>query len=120
MSQSSGFDIRFAGPDGPTGSPGAGQVVVAVAGELDVASSPELERELLAVLNGGVSEVVVDASGLGFVDASGIGALVRAAEAARRSGGRLVLRRPSEAAQRVLDLLHLDGSLPVEGGSPPS
>jgi anti-anti-sigma factor len=57
---------------------------------------------------------VVDLSAVEFVDASGIGVLIWAAHQAADRGGRLTLRRPSRAVRVVLDLLELDGALPIE------
>ena len=94
------------------------RTVVAISGELDVATSPELEREVLALLQEGVSEVVVDASGVDFIDASGIGVLVGGVNLARETGGQLVLRGTSEATRRLLDLLDLNGALPIENPPP--
>ena len=78
------FDIRVEVDAQPDGSDQVVErTVVAVSGELDVATSPALEREVLALLQEGVGEVVVDASGLEFIDASGIGVFVGAANTAR-------------------------------------
>ena len=88
--------------------------VVFMVGEFDVATSPRFEREVLAALGAGVSAVVVDASQVEFIDASGIGVLVGVANRVRELGGRLVLRNPSKPTRRLLDLLGLDGALPVE------
>jgi anti-sigma B factor antagonist len=109
------FEIRVdAGAQRDGSTEVVGRTVVAISGELDLATSPELEREVLALLQEGVIEVVVDASGVDFIDASGIGVLVGAANRARETGGQLVLRGTSEATRRLLDLLDLNGALPVE------
>jgi anti-sigma B factor antagonist len=113
------FDIRVEVDAHPDGSDQVVErTVVAVSGELDVATSPALEREVLALLQEGVGEVVVDASGLDFIDASGIGVLVGAANLAREAGGQLVLRGTSEATRRLLDLLELNATLPAEESPP--
>lgn len=67
--------VVFDGVDGP------GPVAV-VAGEVDVATSPELERRITALAESGVPRVVVDLQAVEFIDASGIGALMAAANAA--------------------------------------
>jgi anti-sigma B factor antagonist len=109
------FEISV-GPDARRdgSADGGTRTVLAVVGELDVATSPELEREVLALLGRGVSEVVVDASRVEFIDASGIGVLVGAANTARETGAQLVLRGTSAATRRLLDLLDLTGALPIE------
>ena len=58
--------------------------------------------------------LVVDVSGLRFVDASGISVLLEAQHALARTGGSLVLRRPPRMVRRVVQLLDLSGDLPEE------
>jgi anti-sigma B factor antagonist len=93
--------------DGPPG------VLLTIAGELDVASSPRLEAELRQLLDAGNIRVVIDMADVEFIDASGIGLLVTAADRARAEGGYLLLRRPTERTRRVIDVLGLNGALPV-------
>lgn len=95
---------------------GAEESIVRVAGEIDAASSVEL-CAALAAAGSQAHRLVVDLEGVAFIDAAGIDVLVDAARAASAVGRTLVLRTPSAAVQRVLDLLSLDGILPVEGAS---
>ena len=50
--------------------------VVAATGELDVYTSPNLRQSLDSVLAEGAEKVVVDLTGLSFIDSSGLGVLV--------------------------------------------
>ena len=84
-----------------------------IVGELDVASSPQLEAELTALLDAGNVHIVIDMAGVQFIDASGIGTLVTAADRARAAGGGIVLSRPTGRVKRVIDMLKLNGALPV-------
>ncbi len=52
-------------------------------------------------------------SGVTFIDASGIGVLVAAANLARQAGGGLSLLAPSRQVRRLLGVLHLDAILPA-------
>jgi anti-sigma B factor antagonist len=83
-------------------------VTLLLAGELDVATAPELERTLQAVLANGQNEILVDMEATGFIDCSGMKVLIRAAQSARRGGGFLVLQKPSRVVQRMLQILSLD------------
>ena len=87
---------------------------VTVAGEIDFATSPQLRQALADVLRTKGRDTVVDLSAVAFVDASGIGVLVGAANLANSGGGQLLLRRPSRAVLLLLDHLDLDGVLAVE------
>ena len=89
-------------------------VVLSVAGELDLATSPKLDAELQRRLRAGALDVMVDLSHVTFIDAAAVGVLAVAAENAKRAGGSLVVRQPSPSVLKVFDILGLDGSLPVE------
>jgi anti-sigma B factor antagonist len=78
--------------------------VIALNGELDLASAPELERELRDAEATEPSRVVIDLKGLGFMDSTGLQALLRARERASSSSYELVLRRGSHQVQRVFEL----------------
>jgi anti-anti-sigma factor len=63
------------------------EVVVAVSGEIDVATRAQLVSSLRAAVGmSGVKTVVVDLTHTSFIDASGIGALVLGRQAARTAG----------------------------------
>lgn len=103
-----------AGPDfGLAVSEEAGRLVVEVSGELDVATSPLL-RAAVAELADRDLPIVLDTAAVSFMDSTGLGALLTL----RRDptvGTRLVLRRPSDAVRRVLDLTRTDGLFEIEG-----
>jgi anti-anti-sigma factor len=76
-----------------------------LSGELDLASTPTLERELAAIEpSAGRRRVLIDLSGVGFMDSTGLQALLRARERANEHGAELVLRRGSHQVQRVFEL----------------
>jgi anti-anti-sigma factor len=94
--------------------------MLSVAGELDLATAEELTRRLDAIGQGD-GDLTLEASGLSFVDSTGVRALLRVAE--RLQGrGRLILRSPTPAVRRVLRLMGLTRpalGLLVEDGAPP-
>jgi anti-sigma B factor antagonist len=73
-------------------------------GELDLASAPELERVLEAVI-GDSSVVIVDLSGVTFVDCAGL----RPVRRALREGGSLAQVRLSGARPFVQRVVHTAG-----------
>lgn len=85
--------------------------MVAVSGELDVASSQVLERELEKLQ--GAALIVVDLRGLSFIDSTGLGVLVRAHQAAEEQGRRFGLVRGNGQVNRLLSLTGLDEELLV-------
>jgi anti-anti-sigma factor len=96
---------------------GAGPVVV-VAGEIDLAAVDQLEGALDRAGAGG-RRLVVDLSGVRFIDSSGLHLLVRAFVRRREAGGEAVLRDPSPTVVRLLAMTGVAGVLPVEGGRDP-
>ena len=64
--------------------------------------------------------VVVDVSGLDFLDSSGVHGLITAHHAARSSGGRLFVVNPTGSVATVLDLTGVGALLrPPPGPLPP-
>lgn len=63
-----------------------GMLVISAAGDLDLAAAETFEREIAAVMTTGVSGVVVDLSGVAFVDSAGINALLKGRRMADEHG----------------------------------
>lgn len=82
-------------------------VVLTLGGELDIASVPALQERLDRAMCGKAA-VVIDLSGLRFIDSSGLDLLVRTERHLRDSGARLVLVRGPRAVHRVFALTRLD------------
>jgi anti-anti-sigma factor len=74
---------------------------VYVGGELDIATTPQLERTLDASQ---ARLVVLDLRELAFIDGCGIHAIIRAGIRARQAGRRLVLVRVPSNVDRMLAL----------------
>jgi anti-anti-sigma factor len=75
---------------------------VRVSGELDIATTPHLERTLNAASQARL--VVLDLRELAFIDLCGMRAIVSASSRARRAGRRLVLVRVPSSVDRILTL----------------
>lgn len=89
--------------------PHTGVTVVALEGEIDLATVPGMRARLAAAARREECEcLVVDLAGVGFLDASGVGALVAARRSMAARGGRLVLARPRPVVSRVLEILGMD------------
>jgi anti-anti-sigma factor len=84
-----------------------------VEGELDLSTSPSMGEALLEELNRGRS-VVLDLSGITFIDSTGLNTLVAALRSCEANGGSLALgpNLPSQVT-RVLEITGLDALLPI-------
>lgn len=77
--------------------------VLSVSGELDISTARILDGRLRALLQDH-RRVVLDLSGLSFIDSSGLAVLIAAARAAESDGGAFAVRAVSPVALRVLEL----------------
>ena len=84
-----------------------GAVVASLSGDVDLESSPRARELLLGLVRGG-RKVLVDLSGVGYIDSSGVASLIEAFQLARRGGTGFALVAPTPSALRVLELARLD------------
>jgi anti-sigma B factor antagonist len=84
--------------------------VVDVGGELDLYTAPSFRESVLeAAGDTDPPKVIVDFRGLGFIDSSGLGAIVACLKHLRERGGDLALAAPEGSGlRRLLDLTGLD------------
>ena len=83
------------------------RVVIKLAGELDLATVPQLRQVLDAHARGGQT-MVLDLREVEFVDSMGLAALVRARHRAIARGAKLELIAPPEPVYKVFTLTRLD------------
>jgi anti-anti-sigma factor len=89
---------------------------IAVAGELDLATSPQLDQKIGETLLDSVNQLTIDLSRLTFVDSSGLRLLIALHDRAREEGWRLSLVAPSEPARAIFQVSGADGHLPFVDG----
>jgi anti-sigma B factor antagonist len=93
-----------------------GSHLIALSGELDMASCPALESELRRAEADGSERIVVDLRGLEFIDSTGIALLVDAARRSKQDSDRLrLVPSLSDDVRRLIELCGLDHSLPFVG-----
>ncbi|MEV4139917.1 STAS domain-containing protein [Dactylosporangium sp. NPDC049742] len=90
-----------------TSTPGS-PTVVAVTGELDVATSAELRQYLHARLDDGVTALTVDLTGVAFLDSTALSVFVGVYKRLHEAGSGLTLVAPHERLLRVFRLTALD------------
>jgi anti-sigma B factor antagonist len=93
---------------------GADSYAVAVTGELDLHSAPQVQARLDDLLDAGARSVVVDLMGVSFIDSAGLGVLLSASKSLKTSGGELVLAADDRRILRVLEITGLERSIHVE------
>jgi anti-sigma B factor antagonist len=88
--------------------------VIAVSGELDLSTAPDLERPLEAAVDGGETPVLIDLSKCEFIDSTGIALIVRAWQRLNGDNAGLAICCPTDQVRRVLGISGLDRSIPVQ------
>jgi anti-sigma B factor antagonist len=93
---SPGFSVRI--------RPDRDRVVVALGGELDLATVPRAERWVRELYGRGFTSVALDLRELAFVDSSGLHLLLRLDDLAAADGCRFALVDGGGPIRRLLDL----------------
>lgn len=93
---------------------------ILVAGELDMATAPQLLDAVQAVVReGGAPGIVIDLFGVAFMDSSGLSALLRCQRAAGAAGCEFMLALPlPRPVERVIDISGVRPSFIFESSPP--
>ena len=90
------------------------RVEIAIEGELDLATAPQLETEFGRVRErNGVELVVVDLRNLAFLDSTGLEAIVKFEARTRADGVEMVIVRGPRAVERLFSVMQLDQKLRI-------
>jgi anti-sigma B factor antagonist len=92
---------------------GADAFVVSAAGELDLASYEVLDRELAGAIDRGCRRLIVDLTGVTFIDSAAMGALVVNARRLPDDGGCVVVADDPRIL-RVFEITGLDRTFEIE------
>ncbi len=79
-----------------------------LSGELDYHSSPELREKLSELTGKQTSKILVDLSGVDYMDSSGIATFVEAFQKTKRYQGRLILAALTDTVRGVFEIAKLD------------
>jgi anti-anti-sigma factor len=92
--------------------------VIHVQGEIDIQTAERL-RDAIEPHMGPGQAIVLDLSGVRFMDSTCITVLVQARGALTQDGGSIILRNPSEFARRVLDVTGIEFILDEDAADHP-
>lgn len=96
-----------------TSSEHQGVVVVAVTGDVDIATSPRLRQELLNLLWSRPARLIVALERVPFMDATGLGVIAVVHRYAYLTGTQLRIAGPRRLVRKMLSLTGMDKTLPV-------
>lgn len=89
-----------------------GAMCLSVSGDLDLASVPLLLGHLNRAAEG-TANVIIDLSGLRYIDSSGINTLLAAGKIFARKGHQIVLAAASPMMLRLLRIINLEQAMPI-------
>ncbi|WP_409490045.1 STAS domain-containing protein [Amycolatopsis sp. cmx-11-12] len=87
-------------------------VTIEVVGDIDISTSPRLLTETRALLAGWAGVAVIDMTGVGFCDSSGLSVLVQLNRSCTESGIELRIT-PSKVLHRAIELTGLLSTLKI-------
>jgi len=85
-----------------------GWCVLVVAGELDVVGGPQLRQQVHSAVGDGCRRLVLDLSGVSFIDSFGLGVVVGALKRVRQRDGQLEIVVTETRVRRVFEICDLD------------
>jgi anti-sigma B factor antagonist len=88
-----------------------GATVLAVTGEVDVATAPQLRQEAVRLAGSGGSRLVIDLSGVDFLDSTGLGVIVGVLKRVRTHGGELAIAGAENHVRKVFDITRISDVL---------
>jgi anti-sigma B factor antagonist len=82
--------------------------IVEVTGDVDLNRSPALQQALLELVEKNPSRIVIDLSGVGYMDSSGVASLVKLLSRVRRKDVSLSLVGLTDRVRNIFEITRLD------------
>ena len=87
--------------------------VLTCSGDLDIETAHDFKEVIVPLLGGNGAHVIVDLTGVPFIDSTGLGALITAHKRAQESNSRCDLVVATPKVERLLALTGLDVIIPI-------
>jgi anti-sigma B factor antagonist len=84
--------------------------VLAVSGEIDIATAPSLREKLHSLLADGSPKLIIDLDEVTFLDSTALGVLVGVLKRARTEGGELRIVCNQPRVRKVFEITRLDSA----------
>jgi len=94
-------------------TPGSDRYIITVSGEVDLATSPDLDNAIIAAIESGTSSLAIDLTDVSFMDSSGLGVIVRGLKRCREADKDLDLVITNERVLKVFGITGLDQVIPI-------
>jgi anti-sigma B factor antagonist len=90
-----------------------GHTVLAASGEIDIAAVPAFRDQLRRIVEDGSTSIVIDLTGVRFIDSAGLRVLVDGLTRARRRDAEMRVACPSASLRRTFEISGLDKVMSV-------
>jgi anti-sigma B factor antagonist len=87
-------------------SPGVG--LVELSGEVDIYTAPKFREDMVALIEEGATELIVDLTAVTFIDSTALGVLIGGIKRLHAVDGRMALVVATRPVQKVLSITGLD------------
>jgi anti-sigma B factor antagonist len=84
-----------------------GWTVLSVTGELELATAPQMRQRVVGLVGEGRTHIIVDLSGVDFIDSIGLGVVVAALKRARSHGGEVIIAGAVPRVRAVFEITRL-------------
>jgi anti-sigma B factor antagonist len=92
---------------------GQGDFLVALTGEVDLYTAPELKQELLRLVEAGAKRIIVDLTDTTFIDSTMLSVLLSTLKRLRPSGGQLGIVCSDRNIRKIFEITLLDRVFPI-------
>ncbi len=90
-----------------------GHGLIEVSGEVDLYTAPRFKDDLIALIDEGVVDIVIDLSRVTFIDSTALGVIIGGVKRLHDVDGRLALVAASRPVVRILNITGLDRVLTI-------
>jgi anti-sigma B factor antagonist len=90
-----------------------GRGLIELSGEVDLYTAPRFKDDLIALIDDGVADIVVDLSGVTFIDSTALGVIISGVKRLHDHDGHLALVAASRPVVRILSITGLDRVLTI-------
>ena len=91
----------------------SGATILNLAGEIDLQHSPELRKILQGKLKAKCAALIIDFSGVEYIDSSGLATLVEYRRDSQKYGGQFCLAGLSTRVRTIFELVRLNEIIPI-------
>jgi len=90
--------------------------LINLAGEVDVYTAPQVKQQIISLLDGGVTHILVDLTAVDYLDSTALGVLIGGLKRLRERDGSLDLICPNPRIKRIFEITGLDKIFDIYAG----